>query len=179
MVFKKDDLFGNKYNRWTIIERVENGNSGQRRYLCECECGVRKIVQGNNVYTGKSKSCGCLNIEAASQRAAARNTTHGNSRRNNKSLTYSSWASMMNRCNNKNAKGFIDYGGRGISVCDRWREFENFLSDMGPRPSRELSIDRVDVNGNYSPDNCRWATSLEQTHNRRSRAIVAVSRGIK
>lgn len=112
--------------------------------------------------------CGRPVSDKAVQALVERSTTHGHARRGRQSDTYRCWAAMLRRCFNSNVKDFPNYGGRGITVCDRWLSFENFLADMGERP-KGLSIDRVDCDGNYEPGNCRWATPKEQAANRRPR----------
>lgn len=150
-----DDMVGNKFGRWTVIKR--NGRVGSlAMWLCRCECGKESTVPGARLRGGKSKSCGCLRSVTA--------TTHGKT----KSLEYSSWYHMKGRCYDPRDKRYKDYGGRGIMVCDRWlHNFENFLADMGNRPGPEYSIDRIDVNKNYEPSNCKWSTIAEQRNNRR------------
>jgi hypothetical protein len=151
-----DDLSGQRFGRWTAValESVESGRV--TRWVCVCDCGEFDAVQSGNLKSGHSTSCGCYSSERA--------TTHG------KCWTpeYLSWGGMIQRCGNPKATGYEFYGGRGIRVCPRWREsFPNFLADMGPRPSVACSIDRIDVDGNYEPGNCRWATKSEQNSNRR------------
>ena len=126
------------------------------KWLCLCDCGVEIYVTSGNLREGKTKSCGCLQPH------------HGHAPRNGKtSPTYVSWYCMIQRCTNKNLVQFDDYGGRGIAVCARWKDFRNFLADMGDRPAGK-SLDRFPNNdGNYEPNNCRWATSSEQNKNRR------------
>lgn len=128
----------------------------QLYWNCVCDCGKETIVAGMNLRNDHTKSCGCFHLDAV--------RTHGLAR----TKTYISWISMKTRCSNKNDKyKYGIYGGRGITICDRWlNSFENFLEDMGKRPKNH-TLDRIDSTGNYEPDNCRWATPLQQARNRR------------
>jgi hypothetical protein len=138
------------------------------RVLCRCVCGVEKSISVYQLRSGRTQSCGCLRKE----RATAAVVTHGQfrgGRRRAASGTYSSWQSMVNRCTNPTNKNFKEYGGRGITVCDRWRGrdgYSNFVEDMGERPDG-MSIERVENSSGYEKSNCRWATPLEQAQNRR------------
>ncbi len=152
------DITGQVFGRWTVLKRGENQN-GAAMWLCKCECGSISTIQGGNLRSGHSKSCGCLQRELR--------TTHGMV----DSREYYSWKSMKSRCLNPNDIGYKNYGGRGIIVCDRWLRFENFYEDMGERPE-ETSIDRIDNSCNYEPGNCRWATDKQQANNRRSCRIL-------
>jgi hypothetical protein len=158
---KMIDRTGHVYGRWTLLERIP----AKRAYICKCQCGTVKAVQMTHLRAGRTKSCGCLERELASARAK----THGMSQ----SIEYRTWLRMRDRCSNPNAPHYECYGGRGIAVCERWaNSFEDFYEDMGPRPSRGHSIDRIDVNGNYEPSNCRWATVEQQRRNTRANRFV-------
>lgn len=157
---------GERYNKLKIIEEVSGYKqpSGQvkRQFKCICDCGNKVIVRLSHLRSSITKSCGCWKLSVTSDRGK-KNKTHGLS----KSRTYKSWRMLKERCNNPKTKGYEYYGGRGIRVCDRWlNSFENFYNDMGIRPLGK-TIDRINVNGNYEPSNCRWATPSEQTLNQR------------
>lgn len=151
-------LVGEVFGKWTVIE-VSSGRSR----LCRCECGNERIVNAGSLVNGKSKSC--CGRPAKRKRDFGRFLPGPGKR---PTPTYSSWLAMRNRCQNPEHEAYHNYGGRGIVVCDRWESFDLFLADMGLRPGLEYSLDRFpDMNGNYEPGNCRWATSEEQHNNRR------------
>lgn len=162
------DLTGSVIGRWTAESRGENLPNGQTRWWCICECGTRKLVSGIVLRDKRSQSCGCLQSELTVKRS----TKHGHSPMRGKiSPTYHSWCGMIARCTNPGHGSYARYGGRGISVCEPWLDFANFLADMGEKP-KGASIDRVDTNGNYEPSNCRWATAKEQGRNKRNNRLL-------
>ena len=151
------DIKDLRFHRWTVIEKV--ARPGERlAWKCRCDCGNERIVAGTDLRSGHSRSCGCLGHEETRERL----TRHGMTGH----PLFRVWKGMHTRCGNPNFKQARDYIERGIRVCRRWSKFENFLADMGPRPANR-SLDRINTDGHYTPNNCRWATSAEQYANRR------------
>ena len=153
------DISGSTFGRLKVIERAENKGRAVR-WLCKCVCGQEKIIMSGHLKSGKIKSCGCLRLESVTKAKK----THGKTN----SVEYKAWQSMKNRCYNNNYFLYENYGGRGISVCDRWLDsFESFYEDMGDRP-KGSQIDRIDNNGNYTPENCRWISPCGNSRNRKT-----------
>jgi hypothetical protein len=153
------DHAGKKFGRLTMLSYADG-----QKWICDCECGNTVAVNTYRIIHGETKSCGCLWIETIKKS----NSTHGKSR----TAEHSVWKGMRRRCLDSKDKAFKNYGGRGIQVCERWSKFENFLADMGNRPGKGFSLERIDNNGNYEPSNCRWATALEQSRNKRNNIFV-------
>jgi hypothetical protein len=158
------DVSGQKFSRLTAV-RCDGSVNGRRIWLCSCDCGAMVRVALTSLRSGNTKSCGCYSAEV--RRTCARQ--HGDS----DSPEHCTWMGMRQRCYKPTSPDFADYGGRGIRVCDEWNaDYSAFLRDMGRRPSSKHSIDRIDVNGNYEPGNCRWATNTEQARNRRNNHVL-------
>lgn len=151
------DLTGQRFGRLLVIARAPHLHQ-RKAWLCCCDCGVERAFGENNLVRGLSASCGCLRIEAT--------TKHGQCR----SPEYLTWCSMHNRCSRPGNARYAEYGGRGIAVCERWRDFADFLSDMGSKPGPGHSIERIDNNVGYTPENCRWATATDQQRHKRLQA---------
>ena len=160
------DLTGQRFGRWTVVKRAENSVRGHSQWLCKCDCGVEKVVLGLNIKRGKTSSCGCMQREGM----VAKKTVHGQTY----SRLYNIWCHIKYRCFNPKAKNYHNYGGRGITMCEEWRnDFQAFYDwSMQNGYSDDLSIDRNDNDGNYEPSNCRWATTKEQGNNRRTNRSV-------
>ena len=157
-----------KFGRFTVLERVFT-NRAQARWLCVCTCGEQKVLRGHSLRSGKIKSCGCYHKEIV--------TKHGLSR----TKEYRIWSAMIQRCQNKNDFSYQSYGGRGIKICKQWEKFKCFYRDMGPRPHKNLTLERKNNDKGYYPENCYWATRTEQMRNTRipknnKTGIVGVSR---
>ena len=152
-------LTGKRFNKLLVEERTGSSKGGQALWRCKCNCGNESIVAGTDLRRKSTKSCGC-----------AKNITHGRA----KHPLYKVWKGMIRRCTNPNYKYFKNYGGRGIKVCSRWLDIHNFIADMGLRPSPKHTIERIDNNKGYFPDNCRWATRAEQQKNMRTNRMLTL-----
>lgn len=152
---KKEIKTGMQFERLTALKEVENGY-----WLFSCKCGSKKTIRASHVKSGDIRSCGCL-FKKAKKHGRCYEPEYGN------------WSHMKTRCLNPNYESYSHYGGRGIKICREWSEsFQKFYDDMGPRPSPKHSLDRIDPNGDYCPENCRWATQAEQCNNNRKNVII-------
>lgn len=160
---KPHDLAGRRVGRLTVVS-FSGSRGGKRMWRCLCDCGKETLSSAGNLVSGRSSSCGC----AAKEKTIARSTRHGGSH----SPEYAAWRNMLARCECPGSSSYPRYGGAGISVCPEWHSFEQFLSDLGPRPTSRHSVDRIDNSRGYEPANCRWSTPSQQAGNRKGSILV-------
>jgi hypothetical protein len=163
---KKIDITGQRFGRLVAV-RYETTTNRVRLWLCKCDCGKEVTVRVAALKNGNTRSCGCLKNEATSQLL----TKH----KDKGTKEYTAWMHMRRRCNNHASKYYYNYGGRGIRVCEEWDNYLIFLRDVGRAPSKDYSLDRIDVNGNYEPGNVRWATRKEQNNNKRNSIRITIN----
>lgn len=155
------DITGKRFERLVVIKKVGLDKYRNMCWLCECDCGKQVVVSGKSLRNGSKRSCGCLQKELTAIRFATHNKSN--------ERVYRIWKSMKKRCENPNYKWYANYGGRGIRVCDEWQKFEPFYEWATSNGYAEnLTIDRIDVNGNYEPNNCRWVDMTTQSNNKRT-----------
>lgn len=164
------DIKGQRFGRWTVVERVGTNKSGCILWRCQCDCGKEKVVNGKILRNGESSSCGCLHSEIIAQQGR-KNTTHGKRH----TRIYREWSAMKARCYNENHSRYHRYGGRGITICEEWHDFQAFYDwAIANGYQDNLTLDRIDSNGNYEPSNCRWATQKEQQNNRGNNHVITL-----
>lgn len=156
-----DECIGTTVNGIKFLEEIDRSKRGRRQFTMLCRCGRKFACDGIHIFNESVKSCGCHRSETTKLRS----TTHGLS----SIPEYQVWGSMIQRCTNKSGESYKNYGGRGIKVCDEWSSFETFLSDMGVRPTPEHTLERINVDGDYTSENCKWETRTVQNRNQRIR----------
>ena len=156
----RNDLTGKRFGRLLVSGRSEAESTRRVLWNCACDCGVKRIIRSDSLTDGKTVSCGCWHKE--------KSTTHG--MRN--TIVYRKWIAMRQRCRDPKSPSYHNYGGRGITICERWDRFENFLEDMGLPPTGKHQPDRIDNDGNYEPGNVRWATAQQNANNRRDNVTL-------
>jgi hypothetical protein len=165
------DLTGRRFHMLTVV-RFHSG-SRRPKWVCLCDCGVEKLVLSYNLTKhSPTMSCGCHRRQANARRSFKHGEGTTAAETSTTTTEYGTWAGMRDRCNNPKNQAFCNYGGRGITVCERWDDYANFLADMGRRPSPSYSIDRINNDAGYSPENCRWATRSEQIRNSRQARYI-------
>lgn len=163
MMGKTRDITGQKFNRLTAL-RMAPTLSNRRRWLCLCDCGNEKEVDQGNLTNGAILSCGCARKKLATK------DSHP---------LYSRWKGMLQRCRDANCEKYPRYGGRGIQVCDRWLDFDSFVEDMGAPPTKQHTLDRIDLNGNYCKENCQWADAETQMNNTSQNRFIEINGVVK
>ena len=162
------NLKGKRYGKLVVLERAPNGSGGMTRWMCLCDCGNKKEVMAKHLKSGAISDCGC----ERSKRMTQRNLKHGDSG----TKLYNTWCHMRSRCNNPNGIDYPDYGGRGIRVCDEWENsyeaFREWALKSGYQETKKISIDRINVNGDYEPENCRWVDDYTQANNKRDNHYI-------
>jgi hypothetical protein len=164
---KMVDMTGRRFAQLTVVRQTKQRKHGFVRWLCQCDCGKIKIIMGHSLRSGRTKSCGHgvgANFHGNNYRRI-----HGATAGYGRTPEYSVWIDMLKRCRNPKSKRFHCYGGRGITVCERWHRFENFLADMGPRPAG-YSIERINNDGNYEPLNCKWIPRRKNVRSKQRKA---------
>lgn len=163
---RKIDMVGYRFYRLCVIEEMGSDHRREKQWKCLCDCGKEIVATGYNLRSGNTKSCGCYNID----RIVQRSRQHGLS----KTRMFKIWAGVRKRCNNPNTKSYNHYGGRGIKMCESWDTYVNFFNDMKEGYRDDLTLERIDPNGNYEKSNCRWASSKEQARNKRNSNYITI-----
>lgn len=169
---KYEDLTGQKFGRLTVIQRTKNNKYGNLMWLCQCECGKQKIVRGSHLKGKRIQSCGCLAFEIAKEKMIERNFVHGKKG----TKIYAIWKAIKQRCFNPNNAMYHNYGGRGITICEEWKNnFQAFYDHVSKLPhfnEKGYSLDRINNDGNYEPNNVKWSTAKEQANNTRTNVFI-------
>jgi len=164
------EIIGMRYGRLVVLEYARTGDRRQSYWNCKCDCGNIVEVRRNGLVRGNTTSCGCYQKESAARHISTVQLTHGKS----KSIEYKAWLNMRSRCQYQASQRYKNYGARGIKICDAWCDFANFLVDMGECPPG-YTLERIDINGDYEPSNCRWATNYDQNRNRTNNRFFTIN----